>query len=340
MDILRAVGHGKLKCHPVHGRVAEIAQTETLDNTLLPEPCLKRPTDPQGVFSKETEPVNELDAAGRTLLYLNATFQDKETIETMLEGGADPNIRNGQGRTSVHAAARSGSSASLAILLESRYRADPNVQDAFGCTPLMNAVSRSDGRDLANMLLQREADANIPNHKGWYPAHVLAAHNQAQWLENLATAGADLNVTDNDGMNVWSVAIYNKSIDVLTYLTACPSVRFAALDCGSTILHFVAYFGDIEALQTLQSPRLAGVDIHAPNKNGKAAIQVAEWRRDSNLDWFRNIQTMGPGNRGGFQLDEDPYAWFFSFEKLLNYLNSLAGAGGQTCIHKYTSDQI
>ena len=339
MDILRAVGHEKLKCHPVHGRVAEIAQTETLDSTLLPGPCFKKPTDPHGMFLKDSETVNELDAAGRTLLYLNATFQDKETIETMLERGADPNIPNSQGRTPVHAAARSGSSASLAILLKSRYRADLNVQDAFGCTPLMNAVSRSDGKDLAAMLLHRGADTNISNKKGWYPAHVLAAHNEAQWLEELATAGADLNVTDNDGMNPWSVAIYNKSTDVLKYLIACPSVRFAALDCGSTVLHFVAYFGDIEALQTLESPHLGGVDIDALNKNGKVPRQIAEWRRDNNLDWFRDIQTLGPGNRGGFQLDEDPYAWFFAFEKLLDYLNSLAGAGGQ-CTHKYSSDQI
>ena len=336
MDILRAVGHGKLKRHPVHSRVAEIARMETQDIPLSPGPCLKESANPHIRFLKGSETVDEPDTAGRTLLYLNATFQDKETIETMLERGADPNLSNRQGRTPVHAAARSGCSASLAILLRSRYRADLNIQDAFGCTPLMNAVSRSDGRDLADMLLQRGADANIPNNKGWYPAHVLAAHNEAQWLENLATAGADLNVIDNDGMNLWSVAIYNKAIDVLKYLVACPSIQFAVLDCGSTALHFAAYFGDIETLQALESPRLGTVDISAPNKNGKVAIQVAEWRRDNNLDWFRGIQTLGPGNRGGFQLDEDPYAWYFAFEKLLDYLNSLAGDG----THKDSSGQI
>lgn len=325
MDVIRAVGHGRLKCHPVHSRVAEIAHFENLGSTFLPGPCVEKFA---AAHIKKTEAVDEPDTAGRTLLYLNATFQDKAIIKSLLERGADPNIPNRQGRTPLHAAARSGSSASLAILLENRYRANPNVQDAFGCTPLMNAVSRSDGRDLADMLLQRGADANIPNNKGWYPAHVLAAHNEAQWLENLATAGADLNVTDNDGMNLWSVAIYNKSVDVLKYLIACPSVRFAALDCGSTILHFVAYFGDIEALQTLESPHLGGVDVNAPNKNGKVAVQVAVWRQDNNLDWFRNIQTLGPGNRGGFQLDEDPCTWFFAFEKLLGYLNSLGEAGG------------
>lgn len=44
---------------------------------------------------------------------------------------------------------------------------------------------------------------------------------------------------------------------------------------------------------------------------------MALWRRDYNLEWFQEVQAPGLVNGRGFQLDEDPQAWFVMFQNML-----------------------
>lgn len=309
---------------PLYNRLAGIAHIEPSGFTVLDDPCSRASIDPATKLCENDQSfIDDVDIAGRAMLYVAAMLGDAAKVEHMLEVGANPNIANTQGRTAMHAAVRAGSLSSLTILLKRRYRANINMQDAFGCTPLMNAVSRPNGRDVVHVLLQNGADVNIPNSKGWRPAHVLAAHNEERSLQDLAIAGADLNVRDEDGMNLLSMAIYNGANQVLEYLLSSPSVDNNARDCGLTILHFAALFGDIETLKTLQSPCLIHIEADAQNRSEKSALRIAEWRRAHNLDWFHEVRSLGPGNRGAIELDEDPHAWYSAFEELLTYLGSL-----------------
>ena len=71
-----------------------------------------------------------------TALHLAAWFKSSVPVVTaLLEGGADPNARDGDKQTPLHFAAHEyGSPQIVSVLLESG--ADPNVRNDLGKTPL------------------------------------------------------------------------------------------------------------------------------------------------------------------------------------------------------------
>ena len=320
-DLILARESGKLTSYPGLTSLAGAAHANYYGFTELHNACAKASINH---FCRvlETQIVDQRDTCGRTTLYCAAQYNDVIKVELLLEKGADPNVRSTQNRTPVHAAARAGSLAALEILLRKRYRAEVNAKDRFGCTPLMNAVSKPNGVELANVLIKHGADANIRNTKGWRPVHVLVTYNKTHCLRTMHEAGAELDMVEKEGIPLWSVALQYGANDVLQYLVSCPTLDVDAIFCGRTILHFAAMFGDSKALEVLHSQSLCNLDINARDEDGKSALQVAAWRRDHNVDWLRQVQCFGSCDRGALQLDEDPQAQYLAFEALLGYLDS------------------
>ena len=56
--------------------------------------------------------------------------------------------------------------------------------------------------------------------------------------------------------------------------------------CWGTLLHYAAYYADIETLDILKSKRLEELDIADKNglEDGYTAMQYASWRKDFNED--------------------------------------------------------
>jgi hypothetical protein len=95
-----------------------------------------------------------------------ALLCDAERIKKLLEEGADPNIRDGDGNTPLHFTASKGCAEVARLLL--RHGADPNAQDKTGETPLH--VAAYWGRvDVVRLLLEHGADPSIRNRDGKTP---------------------------------------------------------------------------------------------------------------------------------------------------------------------------
>ncbi|WP_265036675.1 ankyrin repeat domain-containing protein [Wolbachia endosymbiont (group A) of Anomoia purmunda] len=119
--------------------------------------------------------------SGLTVLHVvssvgNTTKEYNETVDLLLEAGANPDIQNNKGKTPLH---YTDVLASVASLLKGK--ANPNIQDNEGETPLHYAASIGH-TNYVNLLLEKKANPNIQNRKGGTPLQV-AIDNHHYYIE-------------------------------------------------------------------------------------------------------------------------------------------------------------
>lgn len=175
------------------------------------------------------------DEKGNTLLMLAANRHHVTGIEALLATGADVHARNADGDTALsiaagkseyelivagigmalgqdreslmrvifRPAAKSHESPSTArrlhiarLLLAAK--ADPNVADANGNTPLMEATRTGDA-ELVSLLIEAGAGVNARNSHGSAPVLMAAQFGMQEIAGTLLAARADLDVRDADG---------------------------------------------------------------------------------------------------------------------------------------------
>jgi ankyrin repeat protein len=130
----------------------------------------------------------------RALMHNNP--YNAEVVDLLLSRGADPNARGRDGNTPLHLAAEFNRVQAAALLL--KHGADPNVRNARGETPLHIAAGR--GRyAVASMLLKHGADPNTRDAEGNTPLHRAAANCRYALAQLLVQHGADPNARNNEG---------------------------------------------------------------------------------------------------------------------------------------------
>lgn len=148
--------------------------------------------------------VNDPDSMGRTLL-MNACEGGKFDLVKLLitKHRASVTAKDVKGWTVVHFASRKNPPEMLQYLLDQR--ADPNVEDEQGNTPLMLAV----GQKLlpqSTLLVERKADVNKVNKVGRTALHIAAEKKVKALVELLIKAGAKAGGKDRDGKTAMDIA--------------------------------------------------------------------------------------------------------------------------------------
>jgi hypothetical protein len=101
--------------------------------------------------------------ASSPALHMAVDQQACDMIHVLLAGGADPHVRDSNGDTALHRAVDLGDAAVVEALL-STPRADVNIRDSSGTTPLMIAAARHPA--IVALLLQHGADATATDVHG------------------------------------------------------------------------------------------------------------------------------------------------------------------------------
>lgn len=105
------------------------------------------------------------ECAPRLLLICTTKRGDEIAVRLLLEHGADPNVQDDKGMTSLIHATKRGDEGMVRLLLE--YEADPNILDDNGMSALSYAAEKG-RRGIMEVLLEYGAD---PNYGGRHQFH-------------------------------------------------------------------------------------------------------------------------------------------------------------------------
>jgi hypothetical protein len=139
---------------------------------------------------------------------------DVEALKQFIANGADLNEVD-RGYTPLTAAVESTRIESIRTLLEGG--ANPNAKDGRGSTALHDAATRGQAEAI-DLLLAKGADVKAADDLGQTPLHRASATNHSDIVEKLLTAGADVNAEDKMRRTPLSVARSRRQNDVAALL--------------------------------------------------------------------------------------------------------------------------
>lgn len=138
---------------------------------------------------------------------MSAAYVDKQTVQLLIDLGADVNQRDKRGMSPLDEAALHGNTDVLQLLLN--HGADVNASSEYGSTPLHYTGDRGEA-EAAKLLIKNGAEVNARAKNGDTPLCRAIRSSQLKVTEVLLANGADVNVACNGGMLLHIVAAKRK----------------------------------------------------------------------------------------------------------------------------------
>ena len=191
------IGCNKETLYTIIDHCADINAINKHNETALVSACNRNNTDAVNVLLTSKAEPNIADIWGNTLLH-NAVHQNinKETIQAIIDHGADVNSVNTDGATAVLLACKAGQKETVRLLLTAG--ADTSIVNNGGDTCLHKLFHRVCDQETLQMLLDHGVNVNAKN-KNNKTAYMLAyeqGNTDAQYA--LVRVGADPGITLDD----------------------------------------------------------------------------------------------------------------------------------------------
>jgi ankyrin len=183
-------------------------------------------------------------AGARPLLAASVNGQ-AAMIEKLITAGADPNIaQDSSGDTALMIASRTGKVEAVKMLLD--HSAQVNAKEAWGGTTALMWAASEKHPEVVKLLLERGAEVNarsnfVPSASGrgfegttpivthpdrpeefasglFTPLMFAAREDSLESARLLVAAGADVNAVSGDGKDALSLAVFDGSYDVASFL--------------------------------------------------------------------------------------------------------------------------
>ena len=232
------------------------------------ETLLAGGADPNCQGSIDGSPLHEA-------VFLNDNNRDTapEVVEMLLAAGGDPNRFDDDGNmgTPLHLALQNGEDAFEVVRALLEGKADPNLRDVNGSFPLHTAAFWGDETfEIVGALLEAKADPSLRDLQGDTPLHISAANGDYELTGAFLAAGVNPNLKGQYGATPLHLAAFeggDKAIEVVKLVLAAGGDPNQPDHGGGTPLHWAAYRGD-EALEVVATLLAAGAD---PNRRDNTA---------------------------------------------------------------------
>ena len=217
-----------------------------------------------------------VDSRGNTALVNAVEHGNGKAILALLQHGADKSVVKDADGSIMYSAGMSDNLELMSYLLKNGY--DVNTKSEKGFT----ALHASKTVEMSALLLKNKANVNITNNNGQTPIFGVIGYDMIDeeyrlpHLKLLIKNGAEVNIQSKDGLTPLHIASLNNSYGMIPVLIQAGAKLETKDSEGYTAIMLAAYEGNIEAIQALVK---AGANTKAQNNEGETALQIAESRQ-------------------------------------------------------------
>lgn len=217
-------------------------------------------------------------SCGLSALFYAAFYGHNMIIEYLVNCGGSANEKNLTGVTPLAKAIESGRPDALAtVQCLLRHRADPNIADDSGNTPLIKAVKLG-STDIVKCLVGHSlTDVNKHNNEKNTALHEAAFKGSKDVVDLLIAARADVRKQNSSGKTPLHRAVTGNHLGVAKSLLDNGADINVQDSLGYSPAHYAAFFGHLEAAQFLVQQ---GCNLDLREKIGKkTCLELAQERR-------------------------------------------------------------
>jgi len=217
-------------------------------------------------------------SCGLSALFYAAFYGHDMIIDYLVNCGAGINEKNLTGVTPLGKAVESGRPDVINTVKNLlKHRADPNIADCNGNTPLIKAVKNGNIELVKCLISHPTTDVNKQNLERNTALHEAAFKGNKELVDRLIAAGADVNMQNSAGKAPLHRAVSGNHMVVVKSLLdngACINLQDSL---GYTPCHYASFFGLREIAEHLV---LSGANLetrdHISKKN---CLELAQERR-------------------------------------------------------------
>lgn len=257
-------------------RPLDMAVASNAPNAAVLKDLIRRGADPNAHSEEGTTPL---------LMLVSNAIGSPEAVRALLDGGADPNARDKQKMTPLIHLISNGNSAkdqkfldTIALLIDRG--ADPNYKQKDVDPVLFSSIYNDEGGvRLLQLLLRHKADPNIRNGEGQTPLIYAAQYPEGEYnalpaVRALLDAGADPNLPDRSGETVLHIAVSSNNLGMTTLLLERGGNPNLSDKRGDTPLLKAAFAGYLGFVRLLL---IRGANVNQANKEGVTPLMAAVW---------------------------------------------------------------
>ena len=222
----------------------------------------------QRMLNEETIKDINVKYRGMTALMYQSAAGTIENMKWLLEHGANPNIQDSDGKTSLRWALESSDHIDDKINLLLQNGAEPNIKDNKGVTPL-DAARKDMQLASAVAILEKAINSSTLSERPRPPVNVNQSSNISSEATGVKTQENINKFVRANGTNTFVINLWTKmkTDGTMPDINARDSLE------GLTAIMFQTIHGTIETMKwLLQQP---GINVNLKSKNGNTALMMA-----------------------------------------------------------------